>query len=357
MYLRNKLKMIGPTNSRLNNNIINRRPQMHKEYMINNPNNNMNNMNNIIRNKNARISLQMNPNKNNNINNEINISNINNAKKIISINNNDNMNRNINANNIPTNDNMIIRALNIIRSEFRKKDEKIKELQSKVEELENKISLLTRNNVMNNNMNETNPILNNNYIRNPNNNVNDPTQKKFGKNFTFSEKYSDEINYNNNIREPNNNLNARNISKNLNYKMNNAPYLIKDSNSKELNYQINSDNQYEINLRNQNDYMLAQKNNNEVNNEGQRENSVKTWNSGNYHGWSKMDVKLYLKEVKSKLEPMAFKEFIHSIKLLTSTKGEGNIDKASIVERVRDLLGDRHDDLFNKFKAIIGYNE
>ena len=139
--------------------------------------------------------------------------------------------------------------------------------------------------------------------------------------------------------------------------MNNAPYLIKDSNSKELNYQINSDNQYEINLRKQNDYMLAQKNNNEVNNEGQRENSVKTWNSANYHGWSKMDVKLYLKEVKSKLEPMAFKEFIHSIKLLTSTKGEGNIDKASIVERVRDLLGDRHDDLFNKFKAIIGYNE
>ena len=64
--------MIGPTNSRLNNNIINRRPQMHKEYMINNPNNNMNNMNNIIRNKNARICLQMNPNKNNNINNEIN---------------------------------------------------------------------------------------------------------------------------------------------------------------------------------------------------------------------------------------------------------------------------------------------
>jgi hypothetical protein len=54
---------------------------------------------------------------------------------------------------------------------------------------------------------------------------------------------------------------------------------------------------------------------------------------------------------------MAFKEFIQSIKLLTSTKGEWNINKTNIVERVRNLLGEMHDDLFIKFKNIIGYNE
>ena len=71
---------------------------------------------------------------------------------------------------------------------------------------------------------------------------------------------------------------------------------------------------------------------------------------------SESSVKLYLKEVKSKLEPQDFKEFIHSIKLLTSSKGEGNTDKSSIVQRVRLLLGERHDDLFVKFKTLSNYN-
>ena len=175
-----------------------------------------------------------------------------------------------------------------------------------------------------------------------------------GKNFTFSEKYSDEIHYMNNNEDGNllNNNNMNRISKmrENNYNQNN--------NIREINYQNNSNNQYNVNRINEIDYMSNKAVKGEpINNDAQRENSIKTWNSGNYHGWSKVDVKLYLKEVKAKLEPMAFKEFIQSIKLLTSTKGEGNINKTNIVERVRNLLGEMHDDLFIKFKNIIGYNE
>ena len=175
-----------------------------------------------------------------------------------------------------------------------------------------------------------------------------------GKNFTFSEKYSDEIHYMNNNEDGNllnNNNNMNRISKmrENNYNQNN--------NIREINYQNNSNNQYNVNRINEIDYMSNKAVKGEpINNDAQRENSIKTWNSGNYHGWSKVDVKLYLKEVKAKLEPMAFKEFIQSIKLLTSTKGEGNINKTNIVERVRNLLGEMHDDLFIKFKNIIGYN-
>jgi hypothetical protein len=247
-------------------------------------------------------------------------------------------------------DNMINKALSMIRIEFRKKDEKIKSLELKVAELENQLKLLTRNNAVNNN-DYSNQIANNNFVRNSNN-FNEQ-QKKIGKNFTFSEKYSDEIHYMKNIEDENmlNNNNMNRISKMRENNFN------QNNNVREINYQNNSNNQYNVNRINENDYMSNQPKNKEVNNDAQRENSIKTWNSGNYHGWSKLDVKLYLKEVKSKLEPQDFKEFIHSIKLLTSSKGEGNTDKSSIVQRVRLLLGERHDDLFIKFKNIIGYNE
>ena len=338
--------MIGNTNPLVNNNIINRRPQIPQDYMGNNSNNRLNNMNNNIKNTNARIGLKMNLNKTNNIKNNNNVS----TNNYINRNNNqiNNINRNVSSNNNTNSDNMINKALSIIRTEFRKKDEKIKSLELKVTELENQLKLLTRNNAVNNN-DYSNHIANNNYVVNSNN-YNDQ-QKKIGKNFTFSEKYSEEINY---IREGhedgNNNINRISKMRENNYNTNN--------NTREINYQNNSNNQYNINRINENNYMSNQPKKGEpLNNEAQRENSIKTWNSGNYHGWSKLDVKLYLKEVKSKLDPMAFKEFIKSIKLLTSTKGEGNINKTSIVEKVRNLLGERYDDLFIKFKNIIGYNE
>ena len=68
-------------------------------------------------------------------------------------------------------------------------------------------------------------------------------------------------------------------------------------------------------------------------------------------------MEVYLKEVKAKLDYVSFHEFIRNIKLLTSSKEQGNIDRKSIVERVRILLLETDDELFEKFKQIIGYNE
>ena len=355
--------MIGPGNPRLNNNIINRRPQMNKEYMMNNQNNNnMNNFNHNMKNTNARIGLNLNLNKNNNNikpnmnkqNNYMNNMNRNMNNKN-NINNANNMNRNIpSTNNNAGTDNVINRALNMIRSEFRKKDEIIRQLELKVEELEDKINLITNNNEINNNynnINESNKMqLNNNYMGKVNNNI---PPNKVGKNFTFSEKYSEEFNNNLNMQD---NYDRINKIPEMNYNINKNNALWNKEGNIRKNYQSNSNNQYQINENNQNDYMASQQYN-EMNNEGQRENSIKTWNSGNYHGFSKTDVKSYLKEVKSKLDPDSFHDFIRNIKLLTSSKEQGNIDRKGIVDRVRILLLETDDELFEKFKKIIGYNE
>ena len=357
--------MIGPGNPRLNNNIINRRPQMNKEYMMNNQNNNnMNNFNHNLKNTNARIGLNLNLNKNNNNNIKPNMNKPNNYMNNMNrnmnnknnINNANNMNRNIptNNNNAGT-DNVINRALNMIRSEFRKKDEIIRQLELKVEELEDKINLITNNNEINNNynnINESNKMqLNNNYMGKLNNNI---PPNKVGKNFTFSEKYSEEFNNNLNMQD---NYDRINKIPEMNYNINKNNALWNKEGNIRKNYQSNSNNQYQINENNQNDYMASQQKYNEMNNEGQRENSIKTWNSGNYHGFSKTDVKSYLKEVKSKLDPDSFHDFIRNIKLLTSSKEQGNIDRKGIVDRVRILLLETDDELFEKFKKIIGYNE
>ena len=176
---------------------------------------------------------------------------------------------------------------------------------------------------------------------------NNTTQKKIGKNFTFSEKISGELDYNNNLGLQNNYDRTNKIQEmnfNNNYMRNN------ELNNRNMNYQSNSNNQYRINTMEQPKYT-------DDNNDAQRENSIKTWNSGNYHGFSKNDVKLYLKEVKSKLDPDSFHEFIRNIKLLTSSKEEGKIDRRTIVGQVRDLLLEKDGELFEKFKTIIGYNE
>lgn len=357
-------------NPRLNNNIINRHRPINQEYMMNNQNNNNNmiNMNNNLKNTNARIGLNLNLNKNNNININMNPNNMNNINRNINPKNNVNyMNRNVYPNN-NTNlnpDNVIMRAMNMIRIEFKKKDDKIRALGLKVAELEKKIDLITKNNAISNNyynnelnVNEGNKILNNNYVSNINNN---DAPKKMGKNFTFSEKYSGELNQNdqNENYQLANNYKRINKMQDMNYNMDNNinnNYLMNKevNNNRVYNYQSNSNNQYQINDKK---IMAQPKYIENNNNDLQRENSIKTWNSGNYNGWTKQDVKLYLKEVKAKLETEDFKEFIRSIKLLTSSKGEGNIDRRSVVEKVMNLLGEHNYDLFVKFKNIIGYNE
>ena len=198
---------------------------------------------------------------------------------------------------------------------------------------------------------------NNNYMDDSNNKNKEP-QVKIGKNFTFSDKLSEEINYNNNIREQNNYNNyLNNPTKGINNDISNNPFNKKEVNKRIVNYQNIPNNQHRMDPMKENEFDLSQQKNKDINNDNQRENSIKTWNSGNYHGWTKIDVKLYLKEVKSKLPPDEFKEFIHSIKLLTSSRTQENVDRDSVVEKVRNLLEGRFDDLFNKFKAIIGYNE
>ena len=61
----------------------------------------------------------------------------------------------------------------------------------------------------------------------------------------------------------------------------------------------------------------------------------------------------YLTEVKAKIEPKKFKEFIRNIKLLTS-KSEIAPNKESIVESMKKLFGKEHLDLFLRFEKIIG---
>ena len=356
--------MLGSGNPLVNNNIINRHSQYNQEYMMNNQkNNNMNNLNQNMRNKNVRIGLDLNLNKNNNNNIKIGMNKQNNFMNNMNrnlnlknnMNNTNNMNRNINPNNNNTSPDPISRALNLIRAEFRKKDDRIRSLQLKIEELEKQIELITNNEALNNvnnynyNNNENNRILNNNYMKNPSN----TTQKKIGRDFTFSEKNSNELHYNNNI-EIQNNYDRTNKIQEMNY--NNNYMRNNELNNRNKNYQSNSNNQYQINDKNQNNFTMEQQKYTENNDDAQRENSIKTWNSGNYQGFSKNDVKLYLKEVKSKLDSNSFREFIRNIKSLTNSKEEGNIDKSRIVEEVRKLLSENRE-LFEKFKKIIGYNE
>ena len=338
--------MIGSGNTRTN--VINRKPQQQylkiDEDKINTPkqkyyqnaynNLNRNNLsgNSSMNKQNNRINMNM----NNNIINR-NMNNINN-----------NINHGIN--NLNQNNN-INKALMIIRAEFKKKDDRIRELELKVADLENKINSITKTgNFQSNNNNQ---ILNNNYT-NPISIMN--SQKKFGKNFTFSEKYSEEINPALNKRDSN-----LNKTPEMNYNNRANPFRNADdsNNTNKNNFytQTKSANQYKINQNNENDndYTLEKKGSKQNNYaDNARENSIITGNSSNFQGHSKMEVKSYLKEVKSRVNQVIFKEFIKNIKLLTSSKDKNGVDKKSVVEKVRILFGEEYKDLYIKFESIIG---
>ena len=66
-----------------------------------------------------------------------------------------------------------------------------------------------------------------------------------------------------------------------------------------------------------------------------------------------MSISIQIKEVKEKIEPKKFKEFIRNIKLLTS-KSEIAPNKEIIIENMRKLFGNEHLDLFLRFEKIIG---
>ena len=171
-----------------------------------------------------------------------------------------------------------------------------------------------------------------------------------GKNFTFAEKYSDEINPTYNQRD--NNLNQTPDMKIIKRK---NPY---NNDNQELNKNIStqtkSANQYKIKTNNDNDSISANKNNSLNNAMG--DGSVFTGNSSSYQRHSKSEVKLFLQQVKSKVDPIIFKEFIKNIKLLTNSKEKNGVNKNSVIERVRILFGEQFKDLFIKFQSILGFN-
>ncbi len=283
------------------NNISNNNNNQIKLY---NQSNNMNRKRQMpqdrLRNNNPELNKYI-PNSHSNLNNRNNNNNIN-PNRISNMNNNEN--------------NELSKAFLIIQRELKKKDNRILELERKILDLTNKINSLTNNN--NNNsripkpsqmMEERNDLYNNNLEDNKgmyNNRMN-----KNGYNYGY-------INKNNNIR---NNSQQR-------------PYQVNH-----LNYNSDSEN---FPKRYQGYDNLSYSN----------DNSVLTYN-GIHSTNSKKDVKDYLTEVKAKIEPRKFKEFIRNIKLLTS-KSEIAPNKEQIVESMRILFGKEHLDLFLRFEKIIG---
>ena len=369
--------MIGNGNNRINNinDLVNRRPQQYQdindlgENVALKPNfyQNAFNMNKINQSGNnsmnkQNVRMNRNMNMNININRIINKNNLNNMNNLNSMNNLNNMNvnkNNMNNNKIRNIQNMTIqnnninKALMVLRNEFKKKDDRIRALELKVAELENKINMIT---------NSGNYQLSESNINNNNSNIINITKKKIGKNFTFADKYSEEINPNYIKRD------SLNKTPEINYGRENNPFRNKDDNQNINNNfynQTQSANQYKIKQKSSdNEYIMENKNsnNNNINNnininqnDVQVEGSTYTGNSGSFQRHSKNDVKIFLKEVKSKVAPPIFKEFIQNIKLLTNSKDKNNdIDKATVIEKVRMLFGEQFKDLFIKFESIIG---
>lgn len=287
--------------------------------MLNNNNENKlyNQDNNINR---RRLFPQDRPRANNNNNVNIKYSPVpnqnTNAYPINRNNNNNNLNQNRNTNNKPNDE--LGKAFLIIQRELRRKDNRILELERKIQELTKKL-----NSLMNNNNNNNFMISKNSPMMTP--------YKEEPKNI-----------YGNNL---NNDLYDMEFNKQNSNIINRGKSSIRNNNNRSRGFQIsnlnyNSDNE-NIVKRYQGYDNLSHSN----------DNSVLTYNG--VHSNSKKEVKEYLKEVKAKIDPKKFKEFISNIKLLTS-KSEIAPNKEAIVENMKILFGKEHVDLFLRFEKIIG---
>ena len=246
-------------------------------------------------------------------------------------NQNQNQNKNVNMNmNINKNSNMnrngqidvVGKAFLMIRSELKRRDDRIIELEKKVAELTRKINMLTNRNINNNNNN------NNNFSSSMN---------PFGKSSTEEYNEEDDRNLINKIGRD---MRPGGYSfgyMNLNGNQRSNSY-VRSISQNTPNYNSDSDN---IVKRFQKFDNLSHSN----------EDSVLTYNGVNYN--SKLEVKNYLRVVKNKLDPQKFKEFIRNIKMLT-TKNSSTLNRNIIVENVRMIFGEEHKDLFIRFKRIIG---
>ena len=240
-------------------------------------------------------------------------------------NKNVNMNMNINKNsNMNRNGQIDVvgKAFLMIRSELKRRDDRIIELEKKVAELTRKINMLTNRNINNNNNN------NNNFSSSMN---------PFGKSSTEEYNEEDDRNLINKIGRD---MRPGGYSfgyMNLNGNQRSNSY-VRSISQNTPNYNSDSDN---IVKRFQKFDNLSHSN----------EDSVLTYNGVNYN--SKLEVKNYLRVVKNKLDPQKFKEFIRNIKMLT-TKNSSTLNRNIIVENVRMSFGEEYKDLFIRFKRIIG---
>jgi len=259
------------------------------------------------------------PLNNRNIRNNNQIQNHNqNQNKNVNMNMNMNMNKNSNMNRNGQYD-VVGKAFLMIRSELKRRDDRIIELEKKVAELTRKINMLTNRNINNNSNNISSSM-------NP-----------FGK--SSKEEYSEEDDRNL-INKIGRDMRPGGYSfgyMNLNGNQRSNSY-VRSISQNTPNYNSDSDN---IVKRFQKFDNLSHSN----------EDSVLTYNGVNYN--SKLEVKNYLRVVKNKLDPQKFKEFIRNIKMLT-TKNSSTLNRNIIVENVRMIFGEEHKDLFIRFKRIIG---
>ena len=223
----------------------------------------------------------------------LNNRNIRNNNQIQNHNQNQNQNKNVNMNmnmNMNKNSNMnrngqydvVGKAFLMIRSELKRRDDRIIELEKKVAELTRKINMLTNRN-FNNNSNNISSSMN-----------------PFGK--SSKEEYSEEDDRNL-INKIGRDMRPGGYSfgyMNLNGNQRCNSY-VRSISQNTPNYNSDSDN---IVKRFQKFDNLSHSN----------EDSVLTYNGVNYN--SKLEVKNYLRVVKNKLDPQKFKEFIRNIKCL-----------------------------------------
>ena len=236
--------------------------------------------------------------------------------------NNKKINNNIfvNQNLINNNENDELgKALLIIRRELKRKNDRILELENKVIKLTNILNRLINNKSNNNNISSS---------------INPFKSKIKGGNVEEENKKGGDIRANMEFSGLNN---INNLVKN-NIRSNNYIRSVSQNNN---NY--NSDNE-NIVKRNPGYDNLSRSN----------DNSVLTYNG--VQTSSKKNVKNYLKEVKTRIEPTKFREFIRNIKLLTAKKNSA-LNKEIIIESVRILFGEENKDLFIKFKTIIGVDK
>lgn len=271
---------------------------------------------------------QLNPNQkpNNNIIKKNMTSNANFDNMNIQNNLNQQRNQQLNSANLINTNDELGKAILIIRRECKKKDDRIKELQKKVLELTNKLNMLLKNN--------------------PNIEFNEEF-KNLGEINTFNRNPMEKLDANQNIDGGlfnrinkdirGNSIGYTGLNNKNNQRSNNYMQSVERNN---VNY--NSDTEKVINNKFGYDNLSHS-----------NDHSVLTYNGVRSQSSSKADVKNYLKEVKSKIEPKKFKEFIRNIKLLTA-KNNSSLNKNIIVESVRILFGEEHKDLFIKFESIIG---